>query len=463
MRSRITSALLVLALFSGCKQKVNDRQASLNTTTRLSLATGNIQGNNAAVVERCGVSDDGRFIAFCSKASNLVAADTNNVADVFLRDNLMKTTELVSVNSAGTAVGNGPSGSPSISSDGRYVCFLSKASNITIDDPDTIADVFVRDMIAGVTTLVSRAPGSTGAKADADCANPEISRDGQAVVFDSTANNLDGAQPGGPDNDGFSDVYVRQWLNAAGSFPTLLASVASTVLGGAKGTNNSTAPSVSGNGRYIAFQTQATNLTPDISVFGDDTNAPSIDIVVRDVLTNSTVRASVANPSSVIYPNPDGSSFFPSISSDGRYVAFLSNAGNLVPEDDGPSNDIFVRDMVANVNMIASVHTSGAQAGNSCNNPRISGDGNFVTWQSGSASLINGDANGVTDIFLHDIVGNTTARISVATFGGELNAQSLRPNISFDGKYVAFYSEAANAADDDTNGTADFYLRGPPF
>ena len=95
--------------------------------------------------------------------------------------------------------------------------------------------------------------------------------------------------------------------------------------------------------------------------------------------------------------------------------------------------------------------------------PRLSGDGSIVNWQSGSSNLINGDANGVTDIFTHNMITGITERVSVATFGGELNAQSLRPNISKDGRYVVFYSEAANAADDDTNGTADFYLRGPPF
>ncbi len=464
MHSRFSSVVLVFALFAGCNGKVNDHTASLNVTTRVSLSSVGIQGNGTAAVERCGVSDDGRYIVFSSKAANLDPLDNNGFQDVFLRDNLLKTTTLVSLNKNEDGSGNGNSGSASISGDGRYVCFLSKADDITIDDADTVADVFVRDMVLGVTTLVSRAQGISGAKATSDCANPEISRDGQSVAFDSTSEVLDGATGGPPDNDGFSDVYVRQWRNAAGGYPTFLASVQSALpFGGAKGNNNSVAPSISDNGRYVAFQSSATNLVPDISVFGDDTNAPSADIFVRDIQANTTIRASVAHPSSVGYPNPDGSSFVPCISGDGRYVVFMSNAANLVLEDDGPSNDIFVRDMVTNTTKIASVHTSGAQAGNSCNNPRLNGDGSIVVWQSGSSNLINGDANGVTDIFTHNMVSGITERMSVATFGGELNAQSLRPNISKDGRYVVFYSEAANAADDDTNGTADFYLRGPPF
>jgi len=139
--------------------------------------------------------------------------------------------------------------------------------------------------------------------------------------------------------------------------------------------------------------------------------------------------------------------------------------------DDGPANDIFIRDLrpgpTFNTTTIASVHSSGAQAGNGCNFPHLSGDGSLVTWQSPSPSLVNGDSNGPTteDIFLHHNTDGSgiTERLSIATYDTELNGRSLRPNISRDGRYVAFYTEATNAADDDSNGTSDFYLRGPPF
>ena len=317
-------------------------------------------------------------------------------------------------------------------------------------------------MQTGVTKLVDRSSGQFGLKANQSCGSAVISGDGRYVVWDTTASNLDGAHPGGVDDDAFSDIYRREWNDPALLFPTLLISKSSLALTDAKGNGGSSAPSISEDGNFIAFVSTATNLIPDASVFGPD-NGATDDIFRRDVLNNATVRVSVSDPSSAVFPHPDGPSFIPSISSNGRFIVFMSNAANLVPEDDGSTNDIFIRDMDASSTVIVSVHTSGAQAGNGCNFPQISGDGNIVVWQSPSPSLINGDANGVEDIFIRNKTAKSTDRISVATFGGELNGKSLRPNISRDGRYVIFYTEASHAADDDNNGTADFYMRGPPF
>lgn len=460
----LIAGLLLLAHGLGCSKKVNNETAVLAVTFRASQTTSAVQGNGSAVIDRAGISSDGRYIAFTSKATNLVPNDLNNAADVFYRDNLMKTTVCVSVTVAGTPA-SGTSGNPSLSNDGKYVCFTSFAPDVTSDSPDVGTQrkhVYVRNMQTGVTKLVNRSSGQFGLKANQDCSNAVISGDGRYVVFDTIANNLDGADPGGVDNDGFSDIYRREWNDPALLFPTILISKSSLALTDAKGTNDSTNPSISEDGNFIAFVSAATNLVPDASVFGPD-NAATLDVFRRDVLNNATVRVSVADPSSATFPHPDGPSFVPAISSNGRFVVFMSNAANLVPEDDGSTNDIFIRDMDASSTVIVSVHTSGAQAGNGCNFPQISGDGNLVAWQSPSPSLINGDANGVEDIFIRNKTSKTTDRVSVATYGGELNGKSLRPNISRDGKYVIFYTEASNAADDDNNGTADFYMRGPPF
>jgi Tol biopolymer transport system component len=439
-------------------------------TFRASQNTSSIQGNGAASIDRAGISKDGRYVAFTSKATNLVPNDLNNASDVFYRDNLLKTTVCVSVTptvtpGVPTDPATGPSGSPSISNDGKYVCFVSSAPDVTSDSPDVgtqLAHVYVRNMQTGVTKLVDRASGQFGLKANQSCRNPSISGDGRYVVWDTTASNLDGADPGGVDDDLLSDVYRREWNDPALLFPTILISKSSLALTDAKGNGTSVDASISEDGNFIAFVSSSTNLIPDASVFGPD-NGATADIFRRDVLNNATVRVSVSDPASSSFPHPDGASSVPSISSNGRFVVFMSNAANLVPEDDGSTNDIFIRDVDASSTVIVSVHTSGAQAGNGCNFPQISGDGNLVVWQSPSPSLINGDANGVEDIFVRDKTAKTTNRISVATFGGELNGKSLRPNISRDGRYVIFYTEASNAADDDNNGTADFYMRGPPF
>jgi len=466
----ILGGLLAAAGGTGCAKKVNKFHPNLNVTTRISLRSDGGQGIGASSIEKPGISDEGRFVAFTSKAPNLVDNDGNNLADVFLWDNLARTTVCVSVTPGVAGVpSNGASGFPSISGDGRYVCFQSRATNITADSNDSPfpqkQHIYIRDMQTGITKLVDKSTGDvTGLKANQDSANPEISKDGEWVVFESAASNLDGSDVGGDDDDALVDIYVRKWNDLGLAFDTILVSRASTLYGGAKGNGDSGAPSISANGLRIAFQSVATNLIPDDDVFGPD-NGATPDVFMRDTFAESTVRVSVAHASSVTFPHPDGASLLPSISADGLFVAFVSLATNIDPTDDGPLNDIFLRDLTAQTTIVASVHSSGAQAGNGCNFPRISGDGRLVTWQSPSPSLVNGDSNGPTteDIFLHDNQTGVTSRLSVATYDTELNGKSLRPNISRDGRYVAFYTEATNAADDDSNGTSDFYLRGPPF
>jgi len=483
MRTRSTlllilCGLLLSALGPGCARKVNKNHPALNVTTRISLNSNGSQGVGASSIEKPAISGDGRYVVYTSKAPNLVANDGNNVSDVFLWDNLTRTTVCVSVTQGGVPA-NAASNFPSISDDGRYVCFQSKATNINGDSDDSPSPqrqhIYIRDMQgtpATATVLVDRGTGSNGLIANQDCANPEISKDGFWVVFESAANNLDNDPSGGIDNDVLVDVYRRKWIDGTGQFPTELVSAASDNLGGAKGNGDSGAPSISAKATRIAFQSVATNLIPNNTVFGPDNSATS-DIFVREMIpvtpptptAYTTIRASVAHISSVGFPHPDGASLLPSISADGLFVAFVSLATNIDPSDDGPLNDIFVRDLTLNTTAIASVHSSGAQAGNGCNFPRLSGDGRLVTWQSPSPSLVNGDSNGPTteDIFLHDNQTGITTRVSVATYDSELNGKSLRPNISTDGRFIAFYTEATNAADDDSNGTSDFYMRGPPF
>jgi hypothetical protein len=477
MRLRTPKPLVLFGLLAlmtglGCKGKINSQALNLKVTVRISIATDGSPGTGASVIDRPGISGDGRFVAFTSRASNLIPnnQDTNNASDVFLRDNVLRTTVCVSVTPGPAGVpATGASDSPSVSDDGQFVCFASRAPDITadaVDAPPQKKHIFVRNMATGVTLLVDRAPAA-GAKANQDCFNPQISGNGDYVVFETAADNLDGSSPGGADDDAFSDIYRRAW-RAPGT-PTELISVSSDFYGPIKGNGNSNNPSISFDGLRVAFQSSATNLVPTINEFGPDSNS-GIDIFLRDTLNvgnATTIRVSVADTRSISYPDPTStgslSSTFPAISADGNFVAFTSTSDNLVLEDDSPANDIFVRDIVNGTTIIASVHSSGAQAGAGCTFPRLSGDGQMVVWHSISTNLIDGDSNGVEDIFLHDRNTGVTERVSVSTFGGQLNGKSLRPNFSRDGRYVVFYTEATNASDDDTNGATDFYLRGPPF
>ncbi|MEG3973280.1 calcium-binding protein, partial [Microcoleus sp. herbarium8] len=233
------------------------------TITRVSVDSAGNQANDLSLIP--SISADGRFVAFSSRASNLVSGDTNNSDDIFVRDLSTNTTTRVSVDSAGNQTIGG-SGSPSISADGRFVGFISFASNLVPGDTNNRSDIFVRDLSTNTTTRVS---------------------------VDSAGNQ---------GNGGFLLGFFI--------------------------------PSISANGRFVAFTSFIPNLVPG------DTNDGS-DIFVRDLSTNTTTRVSVSGAS-----NPgNGDSFNPSISADGRFVAFASFASNLVPGDTNFSNDIFVRDL----------------------------------------------------------------------------------------------------------------------
>ena len=465
------------ALTSGCNQKkINKHQPPIENTVRVSLSSSGAEGNLEAVNDSLGISDDGRFVAFTSKATNLVPGDLNNMADVFLRDNVGRTLQLVSISLSG-GPSNGPSGTPSLSGDGRFVCFSSLATNLTADiiTPGK-RQIYVRDMTGDAsaipplpvkTYLVSRASGATGTIADNDCDNPKISGDGIYVVFESTSNLLDGVPGAGDDNDALSDIYRRKWFDfGPNQFITDLVTFVSFAGPGSlnKGNGDSFRPAVSRTGRFVAYESTASNLVTATGDGGPDLNVV-MDVFVRDMQTTQTVRCSV-EVAGTIEPNTlDGDSRSATISDDGQFVAFRSVSGVLSPLAQDAVPNIFVRswNTIPPVTEVLSVHTSGATGGQNCDRPTISGDGTKIAWQSPSSALVNGDSNGVLDIFLRNRVSQETSRQSVQTFGGQLDGQSGIPAYSRDGRYIVFWSQATNGVDDDTNGAADIYLRGPPF
>jgi Tol biopolymer transport system component len=452
---------------SGCKKSVNQTHPVIQNTVRVSLSSAGAEGNLDAVADSIGISNDGRYIVFTSKASNLIPGGTGIYANVFLRDNVNRTLVLVSVKKDGT-LADAASGTPSISGDGRYVAFTSLSTSLDssgLVPPAGVKQVYVRDMQLGVTTLVSRS-SNAGLMADQNCDNPKISNNGNMVVFESLSNVLDGVPGGGDDNDAFVDIYVRDWLNAGANFPTTLVSMVSNKAPGSgaanKGNGDSTNACISADGSVIAFASTASNLVTLSADGGLDTNGVP-DVFVREMGTNRTVRCSVEFGGSD--PTLKGLSRSPTISLDGQFVAFSSLAGNLHPAAQEQTPNIYIRSWngLSPFTEVLSVHTSGATGGASCDHPSISGDGTKIAWQSASSALVNGDSNGVEDIFLRNRTTLTTSRESVQTFGGQLDGQSAAPAYSADGRYIAFWSKATNAVDDDTNGAADIFLRGPPF
>jgi Tol biopolymer transport system component len=345
-------------------------------TARVSLSASGAQGDRDSIGP--AISADGRYIAFVSWASNVVPNDFNNYGDIFVRDLQTGTIVRATVSGDG-ADANGQSCAPTISGDGRYVAFVSEASNLVLGDTNDLADVFVRDLVQGTTVRISVA--SNGVQANAESANPAISSDGRFVAFESRASNLCAN-----DTNGDQDVFVRDLVSCT----TERVSVASN---GEQAVGDSQTPSISADGRFVAFETAAANLASS----PPDTNK-MWDVLVRDRTNGTTVRASLTFQGA----EPNGNSTSSSISADGRYVAFESKATNLVAADSNGRADVFVRDLQNGSTVRASVDSADTQGNQASAHPSISADGRFLAFTSKASNLVSVDTNSAQDVFLHD-------------------------------------------------------------
>jgi Tol biopolymer transport system component len=283
------------------------------------------------------------------------------------------------------------------------------------------------------TSLVSLA--NDGTQGNGDSFAVAVSAHGRYVAFASAASNL---VPG--DTNGVQDIFLRDRL--AGT--TRLVSVSTT---GGPANNFSIRPAISADGRYVAWESGASNLV------SGDTNGV-FDIFVRDMVAGHTIRASVgANGQQA-----NGNSQRAAISADGAHVAFESVATNLVSGDTNASNDIFVRDLATGVTQRVSVGIHG-QGNSESFEPALSATGRYVAFSSASSNLVAGDTNFVQDIFVRDRQLATTSRVSVSTLGAQGNQHSVDPAISADGRFVAFSSASSTLAGHDSNRETDVFVR----
>ena len=368
--------------------------------------------------EQQALSDDGRFVAYASAATNLVPGDTNGYLDVFLWDRTTQTTSRVSVSTSG-AQANGPSGSPAISGDGRYVSFSSRATNLVTGDTNSRQDIFVWDRTTGSTTRISVA--ANGTQANLDSIGSSMSSDGRFITYESEATNL---VAGGTSSD--LDVYLWDRTNGA----TVRVSASSP----APTYQASENPSISSNGRYIAYESSASTLVP-----GDTNGEP--DIFVWDRTTGSTERIT----------NGDSFSIAASISGDGRFVTFMSYATNLVPNDTNSIDDVFVWDRTTGTTVRITNGNDRSLA------PVISADGRFVAYFF-QGYLAPGDDFTRDEVYLWDRTTGATALISTGADGAPANDDAGFPAMSGDGRFIAYESYATNLVPDDTNAVGDIFL-----
>ena len=407
--------------------------ASAQTTIRVNVGSAGAQ-SDGITDPRCSISSDGRFVSFPSLATDLVPGDTNSSMDVFVHDALTGATERASV-ATGGAQANDNSFHSSISADGRYVVFCSEATNLVAGA--TPLQIYVHDRQTSSTEMVSVATGGAPANSSNFNFPPSISADGRYVAFWSAASNLVGG-----DTNGLDDIFVRDRL--AGTTERVTVDSA-----GAQANGQCGYPSISADGRFVAFTSAATNLVPG------DTNG-AWDMFVHDRQTGLTERVSV--DSAGVQADGD-SDYRASFSADGRFLAFSSYATNLVAGDTNGFGDVFVRDRQTGTTGRVSVDSSGAQGIQGGGNPSISADGRYVAFDSTSNDLVPGDTNGTSDVFVHDLVTGATERASLDAGGAQGNRGSEYPWVSADGRYVAFASDATNLVSGDTNGLEDIFVR----
>ena len=294
------------------------RDLAGGTTLRLSVAAGGAEADGASAAPR--ISADGRFVAFTSRATNLVAADLNAQSDVFVRDLATGALERISISAAGGDP-DGPSEGAAISADGRFVAFASAASNLIGGEaPPTRRtwNVYRRDRETGATVRAS--PNQVGLAGDGQSSAPAISADGRWIAFTSRASDLVAG-----DGNARADVYLRDC--AAGSTTRV-----SLGPGGVEPAGDSVRPSISGDGRRVVFESSAANILLQPSP------ARSTWVLVFD--RESGERQRVVPAAAV--PRPDGGTLNAAISADGRWIAFSSGEPGLVAGDANELEDVFV-------------------------------------------------------------------------------------------------------------------------
>jgi Tol biopolymer transport system component len=414
------------------------------TVSTAGMQTGGLSYFGGSAGVRRYVSRDGRVVAMQSEGS-LTPEDTDSILDIYVRDRPAATTTWVSVSTTGQP-GATTSRAPSVSADGRYIAFHSASDTLVAGDTNNVEDIFVHDRVLHTTERVS--VSSTGAQSNCISALPSISADGRYVAFESCVTGW--AEVAGKTFP-VHDIFVRDRM--AGT--TVLASPHPLGPPASQYDHHSGDAVISADGRKVAFESRSSTLADKNGA------SSSSEIFVRDLDTGTTEWISVHE----IIPSQPIDSFHPSISGDGRFVAYESYETSQVAGDTNEDRDIFVRDRQTGTTERVNVGTAGEQAqeigatsGQGSMTATISDDGRYVAFSSYANNLVAGDTNTQQDIFLRDRMLGTTVRVT-GDAGAQPNAPSEGASMSGDGRWIGFVSGATNIVTPDDNGTGpDFYI-----
>ncbi len=376
------------------------------------------------------ISGDGRFVAFQSQASDLVRGDTNGTFDVFVYGRVTRKMERSSVDSEGNQSSRG-SARPRISSDGRFVVFQSWGG-LAAGTGNMRDAVFLRDRREGRTVLVGEAVGK--GRGRVSCTQPSVSRDGSVVAFTGRWGRFDPQDP-------WHEVFVSDM--ATGRTERI---AKSTIRNG----TFEDGPLLSADGRFMVF------CAPGRARGGGEAVRQ---VFLHDWQKGSTKLASMSPAGD----EANGDCVTPSVSADGRFTAFFSHATNLGVGRSNGRSGIFVHDrLTGRTERVGVDHWKGERRGAS-ERPSISGDGRFVAFESKATALLGRRVVVSRSIFVWDRATGRVAEVSTGVGGEAADGDSTRPAISGDGRYITFCSDASNLVPGDTNGSRDIFIAANPL
>ncbi|PTQ87907.1 beta strand repeat-containing protein, partial [Agitococcus lubricus] len=400
-----------------------------NSIVRLSLSSTQAQANGAS--QNATFSVDGTKVVFTSTANNLVAGDTNNVADIFIKDLVTGVVSCVSRDASGNQA-NGASQNATFSADGTKIIFTSTANNLVAGDTNNVADIFIKDLVTGVVSCVSR--DASGNQANGASQNATFSVDGTKVIFTSTANNLVSG-----DTNSASDIFVKD-------LQTGIVTRLTTNSQGIQADGDTYEYNLSADGKKITFSSYASNL------INGDTNF-SFDIFVKDLQTGLVSRVSTStNGTQANYE-----SYRPIFAPDGQKVLFQSAASNLIVGDNNNALDYFVKDLNTGELICVTRNVTGQIANGESQYAIFSKDGKKIIFDSYASNLVSGDTNSTSDIFVKNLENGDVIRINLAN-NVQLNNQSIMPVLSNDGGKLLFTSSATNLVAGDSNNASDIFI-----